>query len=282
MAEDLIYELAGVGYDYGEGIQALRGVDLTVHAGERVAILGANGSGKSTLLKIMDGLYFASSGTVRAFGVPLDERRLADDTFAFAFRRRVGLVFQDADVQLFSASVREEVAFGPLQLGLSQGEVKERVREVLALLGIEGLADRPPYRLSGGEKRKVCLASVLSIRPEVLLLDEPTAGLDPRSRCVLVEFIGRLHEAGHTVVTATHDLDILDDIADRAVVFDEHRHLVAAGTPAQVLADEAMLLRANLTHVHVHRHDGVEHAHQHRHFQAHDHSHQTGDNTDHK
>ncbi len=273
-----VYELDRVSYSYGEGIVALRDVSMAIRAGEKAAILGANGSGKSTLLKILDGLYFATGGTVRAFGVPLTERLLADSAYAYAFRRRVGFVFQDSDVQLFSATVREEVAFGPLQLGLGQGEVAERVRETLALLGIEQLAERPPYRLSAGEKKKVCLASVLSCRPEVLLLDEPTAGLDPRSRCALVEFIGRFHAAGHTIITATHDLDILEDIAARVFVFDEGRRLVLAGTPTQVLADEDMLVRTNLTHVHAHRHDGVVHAHQHRHFQAHDHEHADHEN----
>ncbi len=272
-ATNYVYELDRVSYSYGDGVVALRDVSLAVRAGEKVAILGANGSGKSTLLKILDGLYFATRGTVRAFGVPLTEHLLADDGFAYAFRRRVGFVFQDSDVQLFSATVWEEVAFGPLQLGLGQAEVAARVRETLALLGIEKLGERPPYRLSAGEKKKVCLASVLASRPEVLLLDEPTAGLDPRSRCALVEFIGRFHAEGHTIVTATHDLDILEEIADSVFVLDEDSRLALAGTPREVLADEGLLVRTNLTHIHLHRHDGVVHAHQHRHFQAHDHEH---------
>lgn len=273
MSVEFVFELENVAYSYAEGTVALRDVSLVVRPGERVAVLGANGSGKSTLLKLLDGLYFPTAGSVRAFGLPLSERLLADDAYAFAFRRRVGLVFQDADVQLFSPSVWDEVAFGPLQLGLSQAEVRARVEETLALLGIERLGDRPPYRLSGGEKRKVCLAAVLAIRPEVLLLDEPTAGLDPRSRCALVDFVADLHAAGHTIITATHDLDILDEIADRALVFGEEKRLVAQGTPAEVLADEDLLLRANLMHAHTHRHDGVVHTHHHRHFQAHDHLH---------
>ena len=273
MKREQVFELEGVGYTYGEGIVALHDVNLAVAAGEKIVILGANGSGKSTLLKILDGLYFPTGGTVRAFGVPLSERLLADDGYAFAFRRRVGLVFQDSDVQLFSASVWDEVAFGPLQLGLTQAEVAARVKETLALLDIEKLAERPPYRLSAGEKKKVCLASVLSIRPEVLLLDEPTAGLDPRSRRVLVDFIYRLHEQGNTVITATHDLDIVEEIADRVLVFDEEKRLVAAGTPAAVLADADLLLRANLMHLHPHRHGDLTHTHPHQHFQAHDHVH---------
>lgn len=267
------FELSAVGYTYEGGLVALRAVSFAVAAGEKVAILGANGSGKSTLLKLMDGLYFATAGTVRAFGRPLTERALADDAFAYEFRRRVGFVFQDSDVQLFSPSVWDEVAFGPLQLGLTRAEVAARVEQTLGLLDIRELAERAPYRLSGGEKKKVSLASVLSIRPEVLLMDEPTAGLDPRSKRSLVEFVRGLHAEGKTIVTATHDLDIVEEIADRALVFDERKQLVAAGTPAQVLADEDLLVRANLLHVHPHRHGDSVHVHPHRHFQAHDHPH---------
>ncbi|MHB1134224.1 MAG: energy-coupling factor ABC transporter ATP-binding protein [Chloroflexota bacterium] len=276
MSSGAVFELEGVGYTYGGGITALRGVNLSVGAGEKVAILGANGSGKSTLLKLMDGLYFASEGTVRAFGRPLNERALADDAFSYDFRRRVGFIFQDSDVQLFSASVWDEVAFGPLQLGLTRDEVAARVEQTLALLDIRELAERAPYRLSGGEKKKVSLASVLSIRPEVLLMDEPTAGLDPRSRRALVEFVRGLNGEGKTIVTATHDLDIVEEIADRALVFDEHKQLLMAGTPAEVLANEDLLVRANLLHVHPHRHGDRVHVHPHRHFQAHDHGHRGG------
>ena len=156
---------------------------------------------------------------------------MRDDETNFAFRRRVGLVFQDTDVQLFSPSVLDEVAFAPLQLGLQREEVTRRVESALKALRIEKLSDRAPHRLSGGEKRRVALASVLSLNPEVWLLDEPTTGLDPRSQFWLVGFIMEQHNAGKTVITATHDLTIVEQIATKVYAFDEDHHIVASGTP---------------------------------------------------
>ena len=161
---------------------ALDQVNLAVTAGESLAILGANGCGKSSLLKILDGLYFPDRGSITAFGKPLTEAAFLEDAFNFDFRRRVGLVFQDSDVQLFMPSVWDEVAFAPLQLGISQQQVKERVAAALAALQIEKLSDRPPHQLSNGEKKRVALASVLSLSPDVWLLDEPTTGLDRAAR----------------------------------------------------------------------------------------------------
>jgi cobalt/nickel transport system ATP-binding protein len=203
-----IFQAEKISFSYNNQI-ALKDVSLTVGAGERIAILGANGSGKSTLLKLFDGLYFPQSGTLSAFGAPLTEQSLEDETRAFAFRRRVGLVFQDPDVQLFSPTVWDEVTFAPLHLGLPKSEVVERSEWAMDLLGITKLRDRAPHRLSGGEKKKVALASILSLRPEVWLLDEPTASLDPRSQSRLLDFIGELTQEGKTIITATHDLDIV-------------------------------------------------------------------------
>ena len=148
--------------------------------------MGANGSGKSTLLKILDGLVFPTAGTVKAFGAPLTEDALEDPAFRREFRSRVGFVFQEADVQLFCSNARDELAFGPLQLGLPEDEVERRVDEVAAQLRIEKLLDRPPYSLSGGEKKRVAIASVLTMEPQVLLLDEPSSALDPRSQVWLL------------------------------------------------------------------------------------------------
>jgi cobalt/nickel transport system ATP-binding protein len=242
-----------------------------------VAVLGSNGSGKSTLLKLMDGLYFPAAGVVRAFGQPLTEPAFQEESFNFAFRRRVGLVFQDTDVQLFSPSVWEEIAFAPLQMELPRGEVLARVDAALSALRIEKLRDRAPHRLSGGEKRRVALASVLSLDPEVWLLDEPTAGLDPRSQSWLVDFIIEQGRLGKSVITATHDLTIVEEIADRVCVFDEEHRLVAQGAPADILADRALLAACNLIHEHQHRHAGVEAAHRHPHFHAAYHAHEHAD-----
>ncbi len=241
-----LFEVTDLHFAYPGAGPALAGVDLRSRRGERVAILGANGSGKSTLLKLLDGLYFPSRGALRAFGQPLTAAALADDGFNFAFRRRVGLVFQDSDVQLFCPSVWDEVAFAPLQLGLSRAEVVERVQAALDALRIAGLQDRAPHRLSGGEKKRVALASVLSLDPEVWLLDEPTAGLDPRSQAWLVDFLAGQADAGKTVVIATHDLAVVPALAERACLLGEDHTVAADGPACAVLADRARLVACNL------------------------------------
>ena len=247
-----VFEARNVSYAY-EGMQvALDNVELTVNAGESLVILGANGCGKSTLLKLLDGLYFPSEGSITAFGEPLTEEALRDDQYNFAFRRRVGLVFQDPDVQLFSPSVLDEVAFAPLQLGFSRAEVNRRIDGALSALRIEKLRDRAPHRLSGGEKRRVALASLLTLEPEVWLMDEPTTGLDPRSQSWLVEFIQDQQRQGRTMITATHDLSIAEEIASRVCVFSEDHHIAATGKPAEILNDHELLHRCNLAHYHAH------------------------------
>jgi cobalt/nickel transport system ATP-binding protein len=246
-----VFEVRNVSFAYDNSQAALEHVDLTVRSGESLVILGANGSGKSTLLKLLDGLYFPTEGEIAAFGEPLTESNLRDDAFNFAFRRRVGLVFQDSDVQLFCPSVMDEVAFAPLQLGLSHDEVGQRVDEALQALRIEKLRDRAPHRLSGGEKRRVALASLLSLNPDVWLLDEPTIGLDPRSLAWLVDFILQLRQQNKTVITATHDLAFAQKFATRIHVFDENHRLAASGKPGEILADHELLHRCNLSHFHV-------------------------------
>jgi cobalt/nickel transport system ATP-binding protein len=236
-------------------------VSLTIWPGERVALLGANGSGKSTLLKILDGVVGPTAGTIRALG--RDVAAVAAGEDGFRFHREVGLVFQDPDIQLFSATVLDDVAFGPLQLGLSNEQVKERSDQALAEMGIAHLADRAPFELSGGEKKRAAIASVLSLRPAVVLLDEPTASLDPRTKWVLVDLIQRLAAAGRTLIVATHELDIVPLIADRVVVLSEQGRVVADGSPSAILADRDLLIRANLIHEHLHEHGTIAHSHPH-------------------
>lgn len=251
MASEYIYELENVGFAYKGEIPALEDVSLRINTGECWAILGANGSGKSTLLKLLDGLYFPTNGHLRAFGQDLNERRLRDESFNYAFRRRVGFVFQDPDVQLFSASVLDDVAFAPLQLGLPLAEVETRVEEALKALQIEKLRDRPPHRLSGGEKKRVALASVLCLQPEIWLLDEPTAGLDPRSQSWLVDFIQEQHRAGKTIVIATHDLAVVQYLATHIAVFNEDHRIAALGAPGDILNNHTLLHACNLIHEHL-------------------------------
>ena len=269
-----LFEVDNVHFSYDGRQPALDGVSLRITAGEKIAILGSNGSGKSTLLKLLDGLYFPTSGAVRYRGTPLSETVFNSDDFSFAFRRAVSLVFQDTDVQLFSPTVWEEVAFAPLQLDIPDDEVRARVAKALATLCIEHLAERTPHRLSGGEKRRVALASVLSLGPDVWLLDEPTTGLDPRSQSWLIDFILERSTVGETFITATHDLDIVSIIADRVYVFDETHKIVAEGTPAEILSNHALLLQCNLIHEHSHRHGELVHSHPHGHegHAAHEHA----------
>jgi cobalt/nickel transport system ATP-binding protein len=268
-----IFELSRVAFDY-DGIPALREVSLTISAGQRVAIVGANGSGKSTLLRLLDGLCFPTSGSALAFGVPLTQQHLQEDSAAFEFRRKVALVFQNPDVQLFNPTVFDEIAFGPLQLQWEREVILWRVKETMQFMEIEHLADRPPHRLSGGEKKRVALASVLVLDPEVLLLDEPTAALDPKSQSQLIDLIQGWKSTSKTVITATHDLNIVEDVADLVVVMQDGK-IVAGGTPDQVLADFDLLLNANLVHAHRHSHRGLIHSHPHTHRHA-DHEHGTG------
>ncbi|MFA5869698.1 MAG: ABC transporter ATP-binding protein, partial [Candidatus Bathyarchaeia archaeon] len=233
-----IFDLRGVSYTYMGKFEALKSVDLKIEAGEQMAILGANGCGKSTLLSILDALLYPTSGEFYAFGRRVEEETfdlLQSNEFGSFFRAKVGFVFQNADVQLFSSSVFDEVAFGPLQLDLSHEEVKKRVEEVMSLVGISGLRERAPHTLSNGEKKKVCIASVLSTNPDVLLLDEPTAGLDPRSQLWLVDLLQELAKAGKTIVTATHDLGIVEQISGRAVVFGEDHAVKVDDACAEVL-----------------------------------------------
>jgi cobalt/nickel transport system ATP-binding protein len=262
-ASDDLLVLEDVSYRYLERFPALDRVSMTVRRGEKVALLGANGCGKSTMLKVLDGLVFPDSGRYRAFGSDVTEDNLEDEQFNQGFRSRVGFIFQNSDAQVFSPSVREEIAFGPLNMAMPRDQVEARVADTLAMLGIEALADRAPYQLSGGEKKRVAIASVLVMNPEVLLFDEPTAALDPRTQQWLVELIVDLNRAGKTIVLATHDLDTLGLLADRCLVFSEEHRIVGEGPPAEVLAERQLLLDVNLIHEHRHTHGEGAHSHAH-------------------
>lgn len=268
----LAFSLENICYDY-DGIPALRGLSLQIEPGQRVALLGSNGSGKSTLLKILDALYFPAAGEMAFFGEAVTAQRLQEDAVALNFRRRVALVFQNPDVQLFNPTVFDEVAYGPLQLQWSKADVVSKVGQTLEFMGIAHLQERPPHRLSGGEKKRVALASALVLDPDVLLLDEPTSTLDPHGQSQIVDLIQQWKGSTKTVVTATHQLDIVEDIAERIFVLDAGS-VLATGTPAEILSNPNLLLRANLVHAHRHSHGGVEHSHPHSHRHSHhDHDH---------
>jgi cobalt/nickel transport system ATP-binding protein len=257
-----VFDLEHVSYRYSGRRAALQDITLRIMPGERLAILGANGCGKSTLLKVLDGLYPPTDGRMCVLGDEIQNLE-ADVDETHRFHREVGLVFQDPDVQLFSATVGDDVAFGPLQLGLPKPEVRRRVEAALEQMGILHLRDRAPFELSGGEKKRAAIASVLSIEPQVLLFDEPTASLDPRTKWVLVGIIESLGRLGCTLVTATHELDIVPIIADRVVVMGEEHQILADGSPGELLENTELLVRANLIHEHLHMHGAIQHAHTH-------------------
>ncbi|UCG78634.1 MAG: ABC transporter ATP-binding protein [Nitrospirota bacterium] len=266
-----ILSLESISYRHQEEIVALDNVSVKVKEGEMFAVIGANGSGKSTLLQIMNGLLHPMSGNVTFRGAQITEETLKDRGFLKYFRTRVGFVFQDSDVQLFCPTVLDELLYGPLQLEIAEEEAMERASEVMKMLNIDGLKDRPSYMLSGGEKKRVAIGSVLTMNPEVLLLDEPTNGLDPRTECFLVELMLDLSEAGKTLVIATHDLSIVDELNARTALLSEEHTIEKIGPSDEILRDEELLLRANLIHEHVHYHGKTQHKHRHSHYFSHDH-----------
>ena len=225
---------------YERGRPVLDGASLTVPAGRRLAVLGANGSGKTTLLRCLSGALRPAAGTVALDGVPLEHSRRG----LRAHRQEVQLVLQDPDDQLFSASVAQDVSFGPLNLGLPEDDVRARVAEALRLLAVDALAGRPTHQLSYGERKRVAIAGAVAMRPCVLLLDEPTAGLDPSAVGETLAALARLQEHGSTVVMSTHDVDLALRWADEvAVVVDR---TVVQGLPVAVLGDDDLLQRARL------------------------------------
>ncbi|HVP94372.1 MAG TPA: ABC transporter ATP-binding protein [Methanoregulaceae archaeon] len=273
-----IFELHNVSYTYLRKFEALKDVNLSIKTGEHVAILGANGSGKSTLLSILNALKYPTSGEFYAFGNLVKEEifdSLEDNEFSRYFRKKVGFVFQNPDVQLFSSTVFDEIAFGPLQLDMPHDEVRKRTNDVMDMIGISNLRDRSPHTLSGGEKKKVSIASVLSVNPDILLFDEPTAGLDPRSQSWLTNLIQELAKAGKTIITATHDLEVVEQISTRAVVFGEDHMVKIDDESSKVMKNTELLISTNLIHKHVHRHGDILHDHLHPHSREHNHDHGT-------
>jgi len=264
-------ELKDVSFEYITNEIVLKDINLDICSGEKIVILGANGSGKSTLQKILNGLIFPTKGEYKAFSQLVTEESLNDEQFSQAFRQRVGFIFQNSDAQLFSSNVWEEIAFGPLQMKLSFQKVKHRVDGVIKMLNLESLNDRPPYKLSGGEKKKVAIASVLSINPQVLILDEPTNGLDPRTQRWMINLLIDLNKAGKTLITCTHNLDIVEEIADRVIVFSEEHNIVAQGSPQEILSNKELLLSVNLIDEHYHMHvHGFDPSGDHNHCHSHE------------
>lgn len=239
-----LVEVRDLHFAYTDGTEALKGVSFRITHGESVALVGANGAGKSTLLLHLNGYLTPTHGEVRIGETPLVRETVA------AVRRAVGMVFQDPDDQLFMPTVFEDVAFGPLNAGLPPNEIELRVVSALERVGMTHLRDRPPYKLSAGEKRAVAIATVLAMAPDVLVMDEPSAHLDPRGRRRLIEL---LKSFTHTKIIATHDLELVVELCSRVIVLDNGR-VVAEGPTIDLLNDENLMLTHGLERPHSLRH----------------------------
>lgn len=238
MSESIV-SVENVKFSYPAGVSALKGVSLEIKQGEKVAILGPNGSGKSTLILLIAGLLTPSKGQIKVFGQSTSSKDFSK------LRSRIGIVFQDPDDQLFTPSVKEDIEYGPKNLGLPAEVISKRCDHILEDIGISDLKDRPPHRLSFGEKKKVSLATALILRPELLILDEPTANLDLLSRRGLIDMLNELNAEGTTIVISTHDVEALPELADRVIVV-SHGSLLGGGEMHKVLQDVALLESAGL------------------------------------
>ncbi len=263
-------EVVDLRFDYPGGHVALAGASFEVRTGETAVLMGANGVGKSTLLLCVVGVQ-KGIGLVRVEGIELNPESVA------SIRKRIGFVFQNPEHQLFSTSVLDDVLFGPLNLGLSKEQALRRADETLEKLSLTHLRRRTPQHLSQGEKKKVALATALALDPGILMMDEPTAGLDPRSSTQLIDMFFQLKDEGKTMLVATHDIHLVEEIADRVIVLGENRTVVRNGAPAEILADTDFLARQNLIHEHGHFHKRERHGHPHFHkHMGDDHGHMHG------
>jgi cobalt/nickel transport system ATP-binding protein len=268
--EDII-SLKNIDYSYWGKIPALRNINLSIKKGEMFSIIGLNGSGKSTLLHIINALIFPDSGEFLFEGNPVTEKTLRDKDFGNQLRQRMGYIFQNSEIQLFCPTVFDELLFAPLQLNIPYETAQEMAEQTLSFLGIGYLKDRPIYMLSGGEKKRVAIASVLTMNPDILLIDEPLSSLDPRTQTFFIELLLELNHAGKTIIFTTHHLDLIDHLQPRVAVLSEEHTIRKTGTASEILSDEAFLISVNLIHEHIHKHGEEEHRHYHSHYIFHKH-----------
>ena len=236
-----ILEAKEIVYRYPDGTKALNGVNFKVEKGEMVALLGPNGAGKSTLFLHFNGILKPSAGQVLVKGVPIKYNSKG----LLEVRKTVGIVFQNSDDQLFAPTVKQDVAFGPLNLGLSEKEVEKRVKESLKAVGMEGFENKPPHHLSGGQKKRVAIAGILAMEPEVIVLDEPTAGLDPMGASQIMKLLYDLNKKGITIIISTHDVDLVPIYANRVYIMSEGQ-IIKEGAPKEVFSNSEIIRKANL------------------------------------
>ncbi|WP_234117954.1 energy-coupling factor ABC transporter ATP-binding protein [Clostridium hydrogenum] len=239
-------DIKNVTYFYDKDIAALENINLYIKEGEAVALIGVNGSGKSTIMKLINGLIFPQKGHYFFQGDEITEKKLKNQSFAKSFHKKIGFVFQNSDVQLFCSNVYDEVAFGPRQMGMLESDVEKRVMDTLKFLNIEDLKDRPPYHLSGGEKKKVAIAAVTALNPEVYVFDEPMNGLDPKTKRFIREFMLNLNKAGKTILCSTHDFEYVQGVFQRAVVFSDNHTIIRDGDYEEILKDKEFLQENNI------------------------------------
>lgn len=266
-----IISLKNINYSYFGKIPALKDIHFSVNKGELFSIIGHNGSGKSTLLNIINALVFPDLGEVRVKGNLINEKSLLNKKISMELRQSMGIIFQNPDIQLFNPTVFDELLFGPLQLELPYEVALKRAEDTMTYLAISHLRERPPYMLSGGEKKRVAIASVLTMNPDILLIDEPMAGLDPKNQTFFTELLLELNQAGKTIIFTTHQLDLIDHLQPKVAVLSEEHTIQKTGSASEILNDEEFLISVNLIHKHVHKHGEDTHKHYHSHYVFHKH-----------
>ena len=239
--EQIHLETKDLSYTYHDGTQALKKVNIKIKKGEKIAIMGPNGAGKSTLFSHFNGLNEPTSGHVEIDG----EKIVFERDELLKVRQKVGIVFQDPNDQLFAPTVKEDVAFGPMNLGLDYDEVERRIKESLEMVGMSGFEDKTPHHLSGGQQKRVAIAGIIAMRPEIMILDEPTAGLDPEGVDKVLNILNNLNKEGMSIVISSHDIEMVNQFADKIFVLYDGE-IIAEGDRHQIFSDKELLRKAHL------------------------------------
>ena len=239
--EQIHLETKNLSYTYHDGTQALKNVNIKIRKGEKIAIMGPNGAGKSTLFSHFNGLNEPTSGHVEIDG----EKIIFERDELIKVRQKVGIVFQDPNDQLFAPTVKEDVAFGPMNLGLDYDEVEKRIRESLEMVGMSGFEEKTPHHLSGGQQKRVAIAGIIAMRPDIMILDEPTAGLDPEGVDKVLDILNKLNTEGISIVISSHDIEMVNQFADKIFVLHDGE-IIAEGDKHQIFSNKELLKKAHL------------------------------------